>query len=61
MAVVNGEWDGVCACGKAESDGVQCKLGATHQPRTPWATKSETTMETEVTLPPWMQPRMPWQ
>jgi hypothetical protein len=27
----NGEWDGVCACGKKEADGVRCRLGATHQ------------------------------
>jgi hypothetical protein len=24
------EWDGICACGKAEADGKRCKLGATH-------------------------------
>jgi hypothetical protein len=24
------EWDGVCACGKAEMDGKRCKLGASH-------------------------------
>lgn len=27
------EWDGVCACGKAEMDGVKCRLGATHAVR----------------------------
>ena len=24
------EWDGICACGKAEADGKRCRLGATH-------------------------------
>ena len=34
----NGEWDGICACGKAAMDGVRCKYGATHEPRKqmPW-------------------------
>lgn len=27
------EWDGVCACGKAEMDGKRCALGATHRER----------------------------
>lgn len=27
----NGDWDGVCACGKKELDGIECFLGATHQ------------------------------
>lgn len=33
-----GEWDGICACGKAAADGIQCQLGATHQARQrmPW-------------------------
>lgn len=33
-----GEWDGTCACGKKEMDGLKCKYGATHQPlfRLPW-------------------------
>ena len=31
----NGEWDGICACGKAEMDGVRCRLGATHRPLKP--------------------------
>lgn len=38
MAIdANGEWDGVCACGKRDSDGIRCHLGATHQPPYPWA------------------------
>lgn len=24
------EWDGICACGKAEADGKRCRIGATH-------------------------------
>ena len=28
--IVDGEWDGVCACGKVEMDGKRCALGATH-------------------------------
>lgn len=28
----NGEWDGTCACGKKEADGVRCIYGATHEP-----------------------------
>lgn len=37
-----GEWDGICACGRAEMDGVKCFLGATHKPLLvmPWATPS---------------------
>ena len=37
-----GDWNGVCACGKAAMDGVRCSLGATHQPRQPlpWAIPS---------------------
>ncbi len=31
--VAAGEWDGCCACGKAEMDGTPCKLGATHTTR----------------------------
>ena len=27
------EWNGVCACGKSERDGIRCKLGATHAAR----------------------------
>jgi len=27
------EWDGVCACGKADMDGKRCALGATHRER----------------------------
>jgi hypothetical protein len=27
------DWDGVCACGKAEMDGKSCALGATHKER----------------------------
>lgn len=27
----DGGWDGICACGKVEMDGVRCKLGATHR------------------------------
>jgi hypothetical protein len=39
----NGEWDGVCACGKKEADGVRCKYGATHQkPKPmPWETQEK--------------------
>lgn len=33
MRAADGEWDGVCACGKAAQDGKKCKLGATHQPK----------------------------
>ena len=33
MAIdANGEWDGICACGKKEADGVRCRFGATHRP-----------------------------
>jgi hypothetical protein len=36
----DGEFDGVCACGKVNNDGIRCRLGATHQappPRSmPW-------------------------
>ena len=29
MAIdANGEWDGICACGKKEADGVRCQFGA---------------------------------
>ena len=36
MAIdANGEWDGICACGKKEADGVRCRFGATHEPRKP--------------------------
>ena len=31
----NGEYDGTCACGKKEADGVRCRLGATHEPLKP--------------------------
>lgn len=27
------EWDGVCACGRADMDGKRCALGATHKER----------------------------
>jgi hypothetical protein len=42
----NGEWDGICACGKKEADGVRCRLGATHKPYEPrmpmpWEVKQE--------------------
>jgi hypothetical protein len=37
---MNDEWDGVCACGKAEMDGKRCALGATHQEREPEETPS---------------------
>lgn len=38
----NGDWDGICACGKAAMDGVKCHLGATHQGRQlmPWEISS---------------------
>ena len=53
MAIdANGEWNGICACGKKEADGVQCKYGATHQLRTQH-------------LMPWVSPitkqEFPWQ
>jgi hypothetical protein len=39
----NGEFDGVCACGKINNDGVRCRLGATHKAlpprRMPWETE----------------------
>lgn len=43
MGYVSGEWDGVCACGKAAMDGVRCKYGATHEPRKqmPWETPEQ--------------------
>jgi DNA (cytosine-5)-methyltransferase 1 len=31
----DGSWDGVCACGKSQSDGVRCRFGATHKPPPP--------------------------
>ena len=31
----NGDWDGVCACGKIQKDGIRCRLGATHRPPAP--------------------------
>lgn len=48
----------ICACGKAESDGKRCKLGATHQPPPeqkhalvmPWDAKPEPPKE-----------KMPWE
>ncbi len=27
----DGEWDGICACGKVEADGVRCRFGGTHE------------------------------
>lgn len=38
----NGEWDGVCVCGKREADGIKCRFGATHQPLNPFRTLSAT-------------------
>jgi hypothetical protein len=48
----NGEFDGVCACGKKENnDGIRCRLGATHQappPRSmPWETETQREMPWE--------------
>jgi hypothetical protein len=39
----NGGWNGVCACGKKEADGVRCIYGATHKPyaRMPWEKPKE--------------------
>lgn len=31
--------DMICACGKVESDGKRCRLGATHKPPLPWEVK----------------------
>ena len=42
------EWDGVCACGKKENDGVRCRFGATHEPDKKHAF-------------PWIKEKMPWE
>lgn len=38
----DGSWDGICACGKAATDGVRCRLGATHKAPTPRSMPWET-------------------
>lgn len=64
MAIdANGEWDGVCACGKREADGIRCFLGATHQRlhRMPW---ESTSIPKTAAAPsfPWTQDtvQFPW-
>lgn len=47
------EWNGVCACGKIEQDGVTCRFGATH--------KSLRPMAQEVQSFPWTKPQEPSQ
>ena len=49
----NGEWNGVCACGKIEADGKRCIYGATHKPA-----------GVAVESFPWAAPvveKMPWE
>lgn len=55
MIDADGNWDGVCACGKREADGVKCFLGATHQPLQPmpWTIKCDPVKAPEE-LFPWM-------
>ena len=31
MINTDGEWDGICACGKEAMDGIRCRFGATHR------------------------------
>lgn len=54
MIDADGNWNGVCACGKIEADGKPCILGATHQPRNrpqlmPWEIRAATaTVQNEI-------------
>ena len=60
----NGEWDGICACGRTDMNGQRCFLGATHKPLpkqpTPWAIPSAVANVAEPSLP-WMQKKLPWE
>jgi hypothetical protein len=47
-----GEWDGVCACGKTEMDGVTCRFGASHRPLLRLATTQKA-----LSLP-WEKPQL---
>jgi hypothetical protein len=68
MAVdIFGNWDGVCACGKKELDGIKCSLGATHLPKfrdrmTPGELAALST-PASVAAPsfPWTKAKMPWE
>lgn len=65
MIDADGNWDGVCACGKKEMDGVRCFLGATHQPDKPrppmpWANES-IPATAPAPLFPWTPNRLPWE
>lgn len=64
-----GEWDGICACGRAELNGVKCYLGASHQPLNrpalPWAIPSipsptPTLPEPLLPLPATNSRALPW-
>jgi hypothetical protein len=65
MIDANGEWDGVCACGKKEADGIRCILGATHKPYKPqpmpWETQSTPMAPVAEPSLPWMQTKLPWE
>lgn len=50
-----GNWDGVCACGKVEADGIRCIYGATHQHPAP----KEQPMPWEAQTP--VKEKMPWE
>jgi hypothetical protein len=65
----NGEYDGICACGKKEADGVRCFLGATHMPLNrqpykprlmPWEAQFIPARVAEPSLP-WTQTKLPWE
>ena len=52
-----GEWDGVCACGKREADGIRCVFGAAHRVPVesfPWVNSAP---KAETELPE----KMPWE
>ena len=53
MGYANGEWDGICACGKAAMDSVRCRYGATHGPRKqmPWEAPVTLTKPTKHAFP----------
>lgn len=72
MAVdIFGNWDGVCACGKKELDGITCRFGATHL--TTFSDAKSLAQSTTAPVPsfPWTQPpellpsngptKMPWE
>ncbi len=56
MIDANGDWDGICACGKKEADGITCALGATHE-------TLEVSQERYWTANPQLRPQqpLPWE